>query len=213
MLPTRPRAVLSLMGLLLAGTAQAEIRIDYDDYYERVQDIKEYKALAIQTAIRDEDSGQACAIASVYVKNKQGTELLPQASPLHLALPVKEAWYDKGSKVIVKAPGNCEFTTELVQAALAATELDYRQLFAGLGDFRRLAEANSGLFSSTVIKGLRLGFPTGAKGQLTIHAKAGDKILVAQEGWLEVTEDAALGAENPTVSLSVLPERILPLAE
>lgn len=210
---TAPSIALALFGMTVAPSAWAELSLDYDEYYERVQDLSEYPHLVLRVDVRDEDSGQPCAIDSVYLKLRSGTELLPQQAQGRLELPFREDWYDKGARILAKTAGGCEYSLELVQKTPAATELSYAELMAGLAEFRKLHAADAGLFSSPNLLGLRLRFVGEAKAELILHAQAGDKILVARDGWIDVPADEALLKEDPKLSLSTLPERILPWVE
>lgn len=208
------RVAAAILACALAAPVLAdEISLDYDDYYERLETLKPFQHLTIAVRAVNEDTHAPCATSQVYLKTRKGTELLPSSDNGIVALQAKTDLYDNRTKVIAKTTENCDFVLEVGQKAPESTGMTYSELMVAVPEFRTLLESNSSMFSSQTLNGISLHYPKAAPGSITIHAKAGEQTYTSQNGKLDLPVNDELLKENPSVTLSALPEQILPLAQ
>lgn len=205
------RRLACLLALLAALPAAArDVKLDYERYFEQLEIVKPFTYLSIAVRLLDDD-GAPCQAQRVYLFTRQGTESLSFGRYSSVELPANPAWVENKARIIAQTEQDCEFHLDIAQRAPKTTELPYSELMAGLPEFRQLMERDAGLFSSPELSGIRLVYPGAQPATLTIKAKAGERSVSAAEGMLDLPVDETLLSENPTVVLSVLPDRILPL--
>lgn len=207
-------ACAALLCLLLSPLASAsEAKLAYDDYVDNVKKLNGYQHLEVAVRLLDEETKLPCTASQIYVKSRLGTELVSTETSGRVQLKYEPSWYDQNRTIIARTEGECELVMEVRQKLLPSTMLSYRELMVAIPEFRRLAESDSGLFNRPGVRGLILVFRDNPTATLVAQTKAGDRTFRAQAGLLELPLDVQLLQEDPALTLSALPDRIIPLPE
>ena len=200
-----------------SGYAQEKATLPYAKLYDVFQRAEKVRSKDVRAAIAVASKNPAVKPNDVTftIESKRGARKLhvDPDGELH-GFPINSRLLKENPPVVTNQPkGSLQVGGGLIFNVPASTRYSYRKLGSLLDAGNAARKKEAGLFSLVApqAKSVLFVFFDHTRQTLTVHAKAGPTTLTADDkGEIALAIDRSLLAENPTVTLSEKPSKVLP---